>query len=159
MTQALPFLLSEYIQHLCCSQEFTEAPQQRDMEFCEEQAVCCDANPTTQALVSKHTHTCLVLEADLLNWSLWSVKAYTNTRLEIPEELINFHNKTHAEYQLEVAHNWSCFLLKKVTEYDTTKKLGMTSSDSSLVTFQGSSCRESDPWQLLQYLEKALPAL
>ncbi|XP_017592685.1 zinc finger C2HC domain-containing protein 1B-like [Corvus cornix cornix] len=40
----------DYIQHPCCSQMFNEAPPQRNMEFCEEQAVCHAANSTRQAL-------------------------------------------------------------------------------------------------------------
>lgn len=74
VTQDVPFFLSHYIQCPLCSQRFAEAPRQRDMEFCGKQAIGHAAISIRQALVSKHSHTCLVLEADLLNCNLWASK-------------------------------------------------------------------------------------
>uniref|UniRef100_A0A8C0AUT9 Zinc finger C2HC-type containing 1B n=1 Tax=Buteo japonicus TaxID=224669 RepID=A0A8C0AUT9_9AVES len=68
-----PSINPDYIQCPHCSRRFNEAAAQRHIKFCEEQAArrAFAAKTTGQALVSKHCHTCLVVEADLPNYSLW----------------------------------------------------------------------------------------
>ncbi|KAM9019322.1 zinc finger C2HC domain-containing protein 1B [Ara ararauna] len=70
-----PSINPDYIQCPHCSRRFNEAAAERHMKFCEEQAIRrAFAAKTARPVVSKHSHTCLVLEADLPNRSLrWSV--------------------------------------------------------------------------------------
>lgn len=95
MTQVVPFLWPDYIQCPHCSRRFNEAAAQRHIKFCEEQAIrrAFAAKTTRQALVRKHSHTCLVLEADLPICNLWWVKTYINIKLEIPRKFINSWDK------------------------------------------------------------------
>lgn len=71
LTQVVPFLWPDYIQCPHCSRRFNEAAAERHMKFCEEQAARrAFAAKTTRPVVSKHSHTCLALEADLSDCSL-----------------------------------------------------------------------------------------
>uniref|UniRef100_A0A8D0F4G2 Zinc finger C2HC-type containing 1B n=1 Tax=Strix occidentalis caurina TaxID=311401 RepID=A0A8D0F4G2_STROC len=56
------------------------------------------------------------------------------------------------------AHSHTYVEVGKLLRQDTLQKSWTTiSSDSSATGFQGNSCREAETWQLLQYIEKALP--
>jgi len=51
---------------------FNEAAAAKHIKFCEEQAArrAIAAKITKQPMVSKHVHTCVVLETDLPNYTL-----------------------------------------------------------------------------------------
>uniref|UniRef100_A0A8C2TB66 Zinc finger C2HC-type containing 1B n=1 Tax=Coturnix japonica TaxID=93934 RepID=A0A8C2TB66_COTJA len=71
-----PSINPDYIQCPFCLRRFNEAAAEKHIRFCEEQAArrAIAAKITKQPVVSKHVHTCVVLETDLPDYTLCGVK-------------------------------------------------------------------------------------